>query len=100
MGRASDTLEREARRVGRETTEKAKHVAKDAARAAAHEAEHVVDAATEAAERSAEAEGLTSENLKSEAKAARDRTVEQAKEDAERLRRRRSGGTPSGGGSD
>lgn len=97
MGRASDTLEEEARRVGRETAEKAKHVAKDAARAAAQESDRMVDAAAEAAERRAREEGLTSENLKEEAKAARDRTVQQAKEDAERLRRRGPGGTPSGG---
>jgi hypothetical protein len=92
MGRASDTLEAEAKRIGRETAEKTKHVAKDAATAAAREADRAIDAAAEAAERRAEAEGLTSEHLREEARAARDRTVEQAKADAERLRRRPSEG--------
>ena len=92
MGRASDTLEEEARRMGRDTAEKAKHVAEDAAEAAARESGHVVGAAKEAAERRARAEGLTSDELRNEAKAVRDRTVEQAKNDAERVRRGGSGG--------
>ena len=91
MGRASDTLEEEAKRVGRDTAEKAKHVAGDAAEAAARESDHMIAAAKDAAERRAQAEGLTPDELRNEAKEARDRTVEQAKEDAERVRRGRGG---------
>ena len=89
MGPMSDALEDEARRVGRETAEKAKHVAKDAATAAAAESDRMVDAAAAAARRRAETEGLTSEGIADRARLARERTVEQAKEDTERLPKRR-----------
>lgn len=43
MGRASDTLEDEAKRVGERTAEQAKHVAREAAATAMEEAERVVE---------------------------------------------------------
>lgn len=111
VGRPSDTLKGEARRMARSSRRKAERVAKSAARAAADELDRqrddggsvreaveatkesvsgIAHAAREAAARSAEEEGLTPEELGAEARAAGERAAREAKEDMARRERGQS----------
>jgi hypothetical protein len=109
MGRASDTLKGEAKRVAEHTADGAKHVAHDAAEAARDELERVrtdeegtarsaLDALSDAAKRvayaardaareRAEEEKLTGEGLSEEARSAAARTREAAKRPGARRKR-------------
>jgi hypothetical protein len=113
MGRVSDTLKDEAKRVAGETAASAKKVARattstlvDELRHAKHPEEgaamaavsdlkvvagQVLDSAKETARESAEEAGLGVETLKREARSASARTSEVARERLEEMRRRRRG---------